>query len=1322
MGDYNLSGLNPHEFEHLVQALALAIIAPGVMPFGDGPDGGREATFRGRMAYPSVSDPWEGYLVIQAKFRQRPAGDPYKDDTWLLDQLKQELDKFVDTKRKLPRPEYYLLVTNVALTPVQDSGSKDRALALLAQRQMEIGYRGYGIWDYDHLRSLLDGQEAIRNRYLPFIGTGDVLAEVMCCLHGQPPDFESIVSRFLQEELCNDLYSRLEQTGHTTDDRIPLARVFVDLPAGDNPMVDPQRDDDMRVRPGTGLLADLLQHASQILKPSVCTSDVPLTEAHSKRGPEPGHFVIVGGPGQGKSTLGQFLCQLYRAGFLKDQPRTRMSRKTQDALDLFLAQCSAADLDLPTARRFPIRIVLDQFASALNRHEATSVLSYLVKRLNSLTDSTCSVEDLRRWLGAYPWLIILDGLDEVPPSSNRAEVMREIERFWQEVAQRDVDVMVVATTRPQGYNDDFSPDHYQHLYLLPLSRARALHYAERLTEVKYGSEPERKARVRDRLRKACEGEATVRLMRSPLQVTIMTTLVDQIGEPPQERWRLFHEYYEVIYRRETERDIPASRILQQRKTEVNDIHHQVALLLQVESETAGRTEAWLPKDRFHKLVRTQLAAEEFEGEELNKRTQEITEAALQRLVFLVGLQSDRIGFEIRSFQEFMAAEALMAGRDEDVQARLEAIAPIAHWRNVFLFAAGKCFADRRHLRDTVVRVCEHWNDVETDRLAGATLAGSRLALDLLLDGVAGATPKYARRLGEIALRLMEAPDIGEHWRLAAAYQSALETIFQQRILQRLGQAEFADQRAAWKVLATLAGYEVPWAQEMAEAHWPQDLDQQVDILQGVSISSWGLPKMVAVAPHMGPHQFSYWTHERRGPVHVPSRELVTDASLPAWFRSAARLSQNLTYGRGLPGERVTRVKFGNLELAVASALAPAPEDLIPLKDMSCPAPEWLPYISSLRFANRPEADTLAAELRILSTSWKPSLWRQSYLDAPWPLAACLAAGRTDTDLLRLAERAERGEMGRMDDWSCAEERWQQSGITDEDLVYLSGGQWPFDAQIRERGFPFAGAPILNIESRRSQQAFDRFWALFQVLPQGPARTWCANAALDSLIRHSGRSSVPANQLRTLLGEADDGYPLEWLFEYIRVPDSLDEAWIDFLDGLGRSEKLNARYWYRSTGTIGTAVARAYADHPERTGLLPILARLVAVGGPVTLPKFQSLLTIYRLDIDNLRGAALFIRTVIGRWSPGDAFSLAHEWVEQSHLPYFWLLMLIFREGRARRTNQAEALFLALYDVIITARGKDLRDVISVMNELMRKRKSGLNSLRHRTELKFPVFP
>jgi hypothetical protein len=96
--------------------------------------------------------------------------------------------------------------------------------------------------------------------------------------------------------------------------------------------------------------------------------------------------------------------------------------------------------------------------------------------------------------------------------------------------------------------------------------------------------------------------------------------------------------------------------------------------------------------------------------------------------------------------------------------------------------------------------------------------------------------------------------------------------------------------------------------------------------------------------------------------------------------------------------------------------------------------------------------------------------------------------------------------------------------------------------------------------------------------------------------------------------------------------------------------------------------------------------------------------------------------VIGRWSLGDAPLLAREWVEQVDLPYFWLPMVIFREGRVFGTNRAEALLLALYDIIITPRGEGITDVISVMRELMRKRKSGLNSTRRRNELKFPTFP
>jgi hypothetical protein len=47
MTDYNLAGLSTRSFEQLIQAIALKVVSPGVVVFGDGADGGREATFNG---------------------------------------------------------------------------------------------------------------------------------------------------------------------------------------------------------------------------------------------------------------------------------------------------------------------------------------------------------------------------------------------------------------------------------------------------------------------------------------------------------------------------------------------------------------------------------------------------------------------------------------------------------------------------------------------------------------------------------------------------------------------------------------------------------------------------------------------------------------------------------------------------------------------------------------------------------------------------------------------------------------------------------------------------------------------------------------------------------------------------------------------------------------------------------------------------------------------------------------------------------------------------------------------------------------------------
>jgi hypothetical protein len=219
-------------------------------------------------------------------------------------------------------------------------------------------------------------------------------------------------------------------------------------------------------------------------------------------------------------------------------------------------------------------------------------------------------------------------------------------------------------------------------------------------------------------------------MRSPLQVTIMATLVARGGPAPQERWVLFRRYYNVIYDRENAKRVgDVTELLRSYRTHIDAIHHRVGLTLQVESERSGQTDARLGIQELRKIVGDRLTQEGLAGSVASDIQRRIIDAASDRLVFLVGVREGQIGFEIRSLQEFMAAEALMDGPDVDAVRRLNRIAPITHWNNVFLFAAGKCFADRQHLRSTVVDICTTLNEsAPDDEVRHHVLVGSQLAL------------------------------------------------------------------------------------------------------------------------------------------------------------------------------------------------------------------------------------------------------------------------------------------------------------------------------------------------------------------------------------------------------------------------------------------------------------------------------------------------------------------------------------------------------------------------------------------------------------------
>ena len=291
----------------------------------------------------------------------------------------------------------------------------------------------------------------------------------------------------------------------------------------------------------------------------------------------------------------------------------------------------------------------------------------------------------------------------------------------------------------------------------------------------------------------------------------MTALVDQVGQPPQAQWNLFSLYYEVIYRREVERSIPASAILRDYQPDIRAIHNQVGLLLQIDSERTGGTDAQLSRSRFVSLVEARLKAEGHKGAHLHTLSQQIVEAASQRLVFLVELESEQIGFEIRSLQEFMAAESLMDGTETNIKERLEEIAPIPFWRNVFLFAAGKCFAVRQELRDDVHTICAGLNEAHSDGITSTYLAGSELAIALLEEASLRRQPKFASLFTRLAMRAVDTANPSLQLRLAEVYEPQQEVIYQEELKLRLNGGDSIKSIGAWNCLISLISRGVPWA-------------------------------------------------------------------------------------------------------------------------------------------------------------------------------------------------------------------------------------------------------------------------------------------------------------------------------------------------------------------------------------------------------------------------------------------------------------------------------------------------------------------------------
>lgn len=709
---YDFSRMSADSFELMVRSLNEKIFGVRCDQYGLGPDGQREFAFEGTVKE-QTGISFEGRTIGQVKYKYvTTKEDDYK---WLAREIDGELQRFRQKEADYI-PDNYLFYTNVVLTPVKDTGVKDKIEAYVKEHNDIIKH--FYVRGYDEICAMLDNNRDVAVSYAATILPGDLLVKL---LEKYEQNYFDALKKYLFSEFGEEMYPRLEQAGSVVEKKIPIEKVCVDI--------------NVRSRQNGGTE----KFAKAVFELGNGVLGYQKAEAQGKLDRNE-NFVLVGGPGKGKSTISQFIAQIYRAYDLQ-----ALGYQSQ-AVDEFMQEFVQSYGYRIDRIRIPFKVALREYAAWIRRkgaEENLSVLQYMRERFEKFEGDRLPMKTLRNMLSEQAWIFFFDGLDEVPESSNRKEVLQQIQLFLtMELKEARCDCMIIATTREQGYNNDFDEDKYTHMEVEEFSKKDSRKYAKKLFAVMEEQAQRREEYIRI-MNEALEDETTSRLMKTPLQVTIIAILVKSGGKPPHERYSLFRQYYDTIVRREKQKGIVAT--LNDNTDWLEEIHYAVGYRLQSESEVEENASAEISSRELSRVIGDYVRENRDDFYEAKtKDADKVNEFLLtmtQRICFLSENREGFYSFTIRSMQEYFAGTYLVRGRsDKEAMENIGRIAYRSYWRNVLLFALGYLALERKSLEGEIGLLCERMNgkdnlvreDYTSDNLC---LFGSWLAVDLLIEDI-----------------------------------------------------------------------------------------------------------------------------------------------------------------------------------------------------------------------------------------------------------------------------------------------------------------------------------------------------------------------------------------------------------------------------------------------------------------------------------------------------------------------------------------------------------------------------------------------------------
>jgi hypothetical protein len=721
-----LTRLDTATFEHLVNSLAIRVLGMGVTGFAPGADGGRDGYFEGEAEYPSSVERWNGIWYLQSKFRTPSlSGNP---QTWLQQQVKDELKEFSRSGSGRVVPNNWIIATNIDPSATPNKGTFDKIRASVAAFNPELAKRTH-IWGGKKILDLLVIHGEIARHYGGLLTSGDVIAKIINSISDSSAGIDAILRHFIVTQLSEQQYTRLEQAGSSSDTRPGIQTLFTDLPFEFSKNRHP------------ALLAELTRAVAEIHTPS--PADLGPQWQMWRRHPSRSRVSFIrGGPGNGKSTVTQFLCQIQRAALLDASSEMPVPTKVRD-LTKDIKERAEHSGYWPLSPRVPVHVELRLYAQWYGEQSegsARGVLSYLAARLQKDLEQPVLVGTLKRAFAKERWLFVFDGLDEVP-GDVKDRLAGEMRKFSDETLfECRADALIICTSRPQGYSGQFDELRPTIVDLVKLSPNEALACADPVLMIDRSKEEIEQ--YRSTLREAIMSPSIREIMTTPLQTHIMAVVVRDGGRPPERRWQLFSNFYQVIKKREANRNLAdpkIARLLREGDKLIKALHNRLGFELHYRAEKSTGAQTSITRLDLKAIISEIVHS--LQDDDIEGTIALLDEATTERLVLVNTPENgDAVRFDIRPLQEFFAAEYMYESANEKgFLDRLRSIAPDSHWREVMHFLISALVEQARHGElAQAIEVLSELDDNPLDQrraLARRLCVGGIISIRLLREGV-----------------------------------------------------------------------------------------------------------------------------------------------------------------------------------------------------------------------------------------------------------------------------------------------------------------------------------------------------------------------------------------------------------------------------------------------------------------------------------------------------------------------------------------------------------------------------------------------------------